>query len=157
MDAPQLWCQHRHLHLLSFCTAFIQCRVQGGFVLFCFIFPEGRKEEERRAVSSLPAQNQCPLLLAPGRLQGCRVLYSDRQEDFTGDKTRALESSQPLCVWFRTSVKSFVRCRCLMCPRSCRYSFVENNTCIDLITASPAENQCSVVLQVSSVRVSPLT
>uniref|UniRef100_A0A8C0UJF0 Uncharacterized protein n=1 Tax=Cyanistes caeruleus TaxID=156563 RepID=A0A8C0UJF0_CYACU len=51
-------------------------------------------------------------------------------------------------------VKSFVHCRCLICPCSRHYSFVENNTCIDLITASPAENQCSVILQVSSVSVS---
>lgn len=62
-----------------------------------------------------------------------------------------------VCVWFITSVKSFVHCRCLICPCSCHNSFVENNTCIDLITASPAEKQCSVIVQVSSVRVSPLT
>uniref|UniRef100_A0A803YHH1 Uncharacterized protein n=1 Tax=Meleagris gallopavo TaxID=9103 RepID=A0A803YHH1_MELGA len=57
----------------------------------------------------------------------------------------------------RVSVKSSTCRRCLMCPRSQHCSLVENNTCIDLITAFPAENECSGILQISRVRVPSLT
>lgn len=62
-----------------------------------------------------------------------------------------------VCIWFMSSVKSSTCRRCLMCPHSQHCSLVGNNTCIDLITAFPAENQCSGILQISRVRVPLLT
>lgn len=157
---PWLWCWQRRLHLPGFCTAYARCGVRGGLVWFGLVFLEGRKERGGEKGGQLaPDPKSVPSPVGTRVFVGMprTVIQTGRRtsRETKGELRRV--RSLFVCVWFLTGVKSFVRCRCLICPRSRHYSFVENNTCIDWIAASPAENQCSVILQVSSVRVSPLT
>lgn len=155
---PWLLCQQRHLYLPGFCTTFAHCGVWSGSSLFVLF--SSRVGVRRTAVWPSCSQTKVRALSCWHQgICGNSAYCTQRGRRTSRETKRELWRVHSLfvCFWFITSVKSFVHCRCLICPCSRHYSFVENNTCIDLNTASPPENQCSVILQVSSVRVSPLT
>lgn len=131
LAAPWLLYQQRHLYLPGFRTTFTHCGIWSGF---CFVLFSSRVEEGRTDMwSSCSPPKVRALSCWHQGICGDSTYCTQKGRRTSRETKRELWRVRSLFVyvWFITSGKSFVHCRCLICPCSHHYSFVENNTCID--------------------------